>query len=323
MDTAVFYKIKNSKGMELEVSNYGATICSLKVSNKYGLQTNVVVGLEEIEDYLQSPYTEANLYLGSSIGRYAGRISSGGFTIGNKSYYLKNTNGVHLHGGLGFDKKLWTLKSKELNAVHLTYTSPHLEDGYPGDLVVEALFELNDDNCLTITYSATTTEATPVNLTCHPYINLNGFGTVLDHELWINSTKHMEVDDKLLPTGAILNSENTAFDYSIATKVNKSNFQGLDDTFVMDEGNLKARITGSKSGITMSIFHKQPAMVVYTPKLFPELKFKNNLGTGPFAAICFEPQNFPDAPNQSTFPNSILYPNEVYKNEIVFQFVVK
>ncbi|MDG2433764.1 MAG: galactose mutarotase, partial [Flavobacterium sp.] len=196
MASAELYTIKNNIGMELEVSNYGATICSLKVLDKRGIPTNVVVGLDQMEDYFDNAYTEANLYLGSSIGRYAGRISKGGFTIENERYSVENTDGVHLHGGIGFDKKLWTLKNKTANSLILTYTSPHLEQGYPGALSVEVLFELNDENCLTIVYSATTTQASPVNLTCHPYINLNGHGTILEHELWINSSHHLEVDEK-------------------------------------------------------------------------------------------------------------------------------
>lgn len=316
------YTIKNNKGMELEVSSYGATICGLKVENNRGKFINVVVGLSEIEDYLKSPYTEANLYLGSTIGRYAGRISKGRFMIGKESYTLDSSNGVHLHGGLGFDKKIWDLKSRKHHSLVLTYTSVHLEEGYPGELTVEVLFELNDDNQLIVDYSATTTLATPVNLTCHPYINLNGEGSILDDEMWINSSQHLEVDEKLLPTGIILSSKNTAFDYSKSTTVKKSNFKGLDDTFVMNEGHLKARLIGSRSGIVMNVYHFQPGMVVFTPKLFPELNFKNKLGVGAFPAVCFEPQNFPDAPNNSHFPNSILLSDEIYNNKIVFEFAV-
>jgi aldose 1-epimerase len=308
--------------MEMEVSNCGATIISLKVPNKKGSLTNVVVGLEQAEDYLTPPYTDVSLFLGSSIGRYAGRISKGKFEVEGKSYPIKNTNGIHLHGGEGFDKKFWNLKSQTESAVVLTYLSPHLENGYPVQLVVEVLFEITENNCLIVCYSASTDKETPVNLTCHPYYNLNGSDSILEHKLWINSYKHLEVDEQLIPTGNILESKNTQFDYSKLSKINKPNFIGLDDTFVLGLGQLKAKLHSTETGIEMKVYSNETAMVVYTPKQFPELKFKNDLGLGVFPAICFEPQNFPDAPNNSHFPNSILSPNEIYSNKIVFEFSV-
>lgn len=322
MNKLALYTLSNSNGMELQVSNFGATIISLKVPNNLGTLTNVVVGLEQAEDYLTAPYTDVTLYLGSSIGRYAGRISNGKFEIEGKTYPIENTDGVHLHGGVGFDKKFWNLKSQSTNAVVLTYVSAHLEEGYPGELEIEALFEITDNNCLIVSYSATTDQSTPVNLTCHPYYNLNGCDSILDHELWVNSTQHLEVDAQLIPTGTILESENTVFDYTTLSKINKPNFVGFDDTFVMGLEQLKAKLSSSITGIEMKVYASEPAMVIYTPKQFPKLNFQNQLGLGVFPAICFEPQNFPDAPNKNHFPNSILHPNEMYSNKIVFEFSI-
>lgn len=322
MNKLALYTLSNSNGMELQVSNFGATIISLKVPNNLGTLTNVVVGLEQAEDYLTAPYTDVTLYLGSSIGRYAGRISNGKFEIEGKTYPVENTDGVHLHGGVGFDKKFWNLKSQSTNAVVLTYVSAHLEEGYPGELEIEALFEITDNNCLIVSYSATTDQSTPVNLTCHPYYNLNGCDSILDHELWVNSTQHLEVDAQLIPTGTILESENTVFDYTTLSKINKPNFVGFDDTFVMGLEQLKAKLSSSITGIEMKVYASEPAMVIYTPKQFPKLNFQNQLGLGVFPAICFEPQNFPDAPNKNHFPNSILHPNEMYSNKIVFEFSI-
>ncbi len=239
-----------------------------------------------------------------------------------KVYPLEHNDGVHLHGGVGFDKKYWNLKSQAANAVVLSYVSPHLEDGYPGELEVEALFEITENNCLIVSYSATTDQATPVNLTCHPYMNLNGSGSILDHELYINSTQHLEVDAQLIPSGRILESAETAFDYTTASPINKAGFKGFDDTFVMGEAALKATLSAAESGIKMNIYHSEAGMVIFTPKQFPDFKFKDQMGLGTFPAICFEPQNFPDAPNNSHFPNSILHPNEMYSNKIVFEFLI-
>ena len=322
MDKLSTFKLKNSRGMELEVSNFGATIMSLKVPNKQKTLTSVVVGLEQTADYLNTPYTDVKLFLGSSIGRYAGRISKGKFELEGKTYTLPTINNIHLHGGNGFDKKFWSLKSQTSNAIVLTYVSQHLEEGYPGKLEVEALFEITENNCLSINYSATTDKPTIVNLTCHPYFNLNGCESILEHELLINSLQHLDVDALLIPTGSILTSKNTPFDYAKISKIGRPSFVGFDDTFVMNQEHLKAKLIASKTGIIMKLFATQPAMVIYTPKQFPELNFKNDLGLGPFPAICFEPQNYPDAPNNNHFPNSILHPNEIYNNKIIFEFSV-
>lgn len=312
--------IKNNNGMELKMSNYGATIIGLKVPDKNNNFIDVVIGLESASNYIQEPYTNVQLYLGSSIGPYAGRISKGKFEINGISYPLKNNDGVHLHGGEGFDKKYWSVKNISDNLVTFNYTRNHLDEGYPGNLDVTATYELTDNNSLKITYTAKTDKATPVNLTSHPYINLNGKGTVLDHELMINSGSHLEVDEKLIPTGRILDSSNTAFDYTQKSKINKKGFVGFDDTFVLNNEKTKASLTSKESGISLSIFSNQSAMVIYTPKKFPKLPFKANNDIPEFPAICFEPQNFPDAPNNSHFPNSILKPNEEYVNEIIYQF---
>jgi aldose 1-epimerase len=312
--------IKNKNGIELKVTNYGATIMGLKVPDKYNNFIDVVVGLADASHYVQEPYTNVMLFLGCSIGRYAGRISKGKFEIDGQSYPIKHVEGVHLHGGHGFDKRLWDIKKVDKSSVTLTYLSPHLEEGYPGNLEVDATFELTDENCLKIAYKAKTDQATPVNLTSHPYINLNGKGTVLNHELMINSTQHLEVDGQLLPTGNIIQSINTHFNRKTKTQIKNNNFIGFDDTFVLENESLKASLYSEESGINLNIYSNQPAMVVYTPKKFPELPFINNMKFPEYPAICFEPQNFPDAPNNQNFPNSILFPNQLYLNEIVYEF---
>lgn len=314
--------LKNNNGMELKVTNYGATIIGLKVPDKYNNFIDVVVGLKEASNYVQEPYINEMLFLGSSIGPYAGRISKGKFEIDGISYTLKHTEGVHLHGGEGFDKKYWSVKEVLNDSVIFEYLRKNLEEGYPGNLDVTVTYKLTGSNCLNITYKAKTDKATPVNLTSHPYINLNGTGSVLHHELMINSKEHLEVDDKLIPSGKLIDSKNTIFDYTEKSKINKEGFVGFDDTFVLNDKKIKASLTSEESRINLNIFSNQPAMVIYTPKRFPSLAFKANNDEPLFPAICFEPQNFPDAPNNSHFPNSILRPNEEYINEIIYEFSV-
>jgi aldose 1-epimerase len=315
--------IANANGIELKVTNYGATIMGLKVPDRNNNLVDVVVGLSDVSNYIQPPYTDVMLFLGSTVGRYAGRISKGKFEVDGETYPVQHHNGVHLHGGeVGFDKRYWTVKRTTKNAVTLEYLSPNLENGYPGNLEVQATFEITEQNALHITYKAKTDKTTPLNMTIHPYINLNGRGSVLDHDLLINSDQYLEVDNQLIPTGKLLDSKNTAFDRTQKSKVNKEGFKGFDDTFVLNNEKIKASFTSNENGINMNVYTNQPAMVIYTPKQFPDLPYKEKSNTTPFPAICFEPQNFPDAPHNSHFPNSILRPNDEYNNEIVFEFTI-
>jgi aldose 1-epimerase len=312
--------IQNANGMLLKVINFGATITALFVPDKNNKLIDVIVGLKSAEDYIGEPYSKVSLYLGSSIGRYAGRISKGSFKVDGITYPIKHNDGVHLHGHEGFDMQYWEINKIEKNSVTLSYYSKHLENGYPGNLDVSVTYELTDKNILRIIYLATTDKATPVNLTSHPYINLNGKGTVLDHLLMINSKEYLEVDNQLLPTGKILSAKNTPFDRREKVILRDKNFTGFDDTFILKKNNMNASLAARESGIHLNVFSKQPAMVVYTPKKFPSLPFKDSSHLQDFPAICFEPQNFPNSPNYDHFPNSILKVGETYKNEILYEF---
>ncbi|MFV5690337.1 aldose epimerase family protein [Flavobacterium sp. ZT3R25] len=305
MDKLEVFVIKNTNGMELEVSNFGATLMSLKVPNKNNSVTSVVVGLERAEDYLSPPYIDIPLFLGSSIGRYAGRISNGKFQVEGKSYPIKHDNGVHLHGGNGFDKKFWNLKKRTPESILLTYVSTHLEEGYPGELEVEALFEITENNCLIVSYSATTDAPTPVNLTCHPYFNLNATASVLEHELWMNSNQHLEVDEQLLPTGKIKDSKNTVFDYTKKSKINKDNFVGFDDTFILNKEHLKATLSSNETGIAMNVYCSQPAMECILQKNSQNCHLKIRLNSQNSQRFALNLKIFPMLPIMIIF--QILY----------------
>lgn len=324
MDKFQTITIKNQNGMQLEVSTLGATILSLKVPNKQQTLTNVVVGLKKDTDYKSYIYSQTPLYLGATIGRYAGRISKGTFSVAENEYTIAHTNGVHLHGGVeGFDKKYWDVKELLEDKLILTYWSPDLEEGYPGNLNVQAMFEVTPNNALNITYTATTDVATPVNLTTHPYLNLNGGGSILGHSLIINSESYLAVDAHLIPTGEVKLSKGSCYNRQSEAVIGKEDFDGFDDTFVLKDSNFAAKLYAPNTGIKLEVQTNQKGMVVYTPKIFPSLPFNGDYENVEYAAICFEPQNYPDAPNQKEFPNAILKPNELYTNEISFQFSVE
>jgi aldose 1-epimerase len=319
-------KLANSNGLELQVSNFGATIISLMVPDKNKELINVVVGLESAEDYTKPLYLEKGLYLGGTVGRYAGRISRGCFKINDEVYPIHNVNGIHLHGGeIGFDKKYWEVVS--LNEVRnpqvtLSCVSEHLEEGYPGNLKTFVTYQLSEDNEVKITYKATTDAETPINLTNHSYFNLDGKDNILNHKLKINSPYYLEVDEQLIPSGKLINSMNTSFDRNEISQLGREDFKGFDDTFVLGDGKLKALLMSPKTGIQMEVYTNQPAIVVYSPVQLPDLTYKNGKSYSKFSAICFETQNFPDAPNNKIFPTSILKPGEEYNNETIFQFSV-
>ncbi|MDX1365328.1 aldose epimerase family protein [Arenibacter latericius] len=286
----------------LTVLEYGAIIQKLVLKDKHGKDTNVVVGFEEPEKYLTD-----NKSLGACIGRYAGRISNSSFTIDGISYPLYSENGVHLHGGKeGFGKKTWNIKEVhegENPHITLTYFSKDMEEGYPGNLSVTLTYKLIGAS-LHIIHEATTDKSTPINLTNHSYFNLDGEEQLNHYDLQMPCSDFIALDHKLMPTGEVVSVKGSDYDFLHQRKIGETQ---LDTPFVLDT-NLpyNTKLATNKSGITMEVITNQHSMVVYTP---PE-----------FAAICFETQNYPDAPNQPNFPNSILNPGESYHNETEYRF---
>lgn len=288
--------------ISLSVLDYGAIIQRLEVKDREGNPINVVVGFEEPEKYLAD-----NKSLGACIGRYAGRISNGSFNIDGTDFPLYSVNGVHLHGGReGFGKRTWTITEVDNGKVPfivLTYLSKDMEEGYPGNLTVTLTYKLIGPS-LHIVHQARTDRATPVNLTNHSYFNLDG-GRQLDHyDLKMPCPYYIELDQELIPTGNIVSVADTELDFRSPKKIGGTRF---DTPFVLEPAlPFNTLLSSQRSGISMEVITDQPAMVVYTP---PE-----------FASICFETQNYPDAPNRPSFPNSLLYPGETYNNTTEYKF---
>ncbi|WP_299713717.1 aldose epimerase family protein [uncultured Tenacibaculum sp.] len=320
------YILKNKNNLELEISTLGATILSLKVPDKNNKLVNIIVGLSSSDDYSAEHYLQNYLYLGTTVGRYAGRISKSELHFETEKYPIHTIDGVHLHGGkIGFDKIIWKVENitnSENSSITLSYLSKHLEEGYPGNLNVTVTYALTENNELKIIYTATTDQTTHVNLTNHAYFNLNGKQSILDHELFIDSDFYLDVDDQLIPSGRKNPVKETRYDFTEKSKIGNASFQGLDDTFIVNKNHRNAEISSEISGICMEIFTNQPAIVVYTPKRFDGLTFKENAIYSDFPAICFETQHYPDAPNNPDFPSTLLQPDEVYTNETTFKFSV-
>ncbi len=295
-------QIKITNGhLTISVLDYGAIIQELWVKDKKGIPFNIVVGHEDPHAYLTDPF-----YLGACIGRYAGRISGGGFTLDGQRYDLATKDGVHLHGGgEGFGKKYW--KVEEVNEgedpfVSLSYRSDHLEEGYPGILMAMVTYKLVG-NSLQMLHSAVTDRPTVVNLTNHSYFKLDAEPSIAQYNLRLYSKGIQEFDERLLPTGRIAAVEGTTQDFTVEKKIGDVR---LDAAFVLDARGTSAYVSSPVSGISMEVLTNQPAVIIYTPPRFP--------------AICFETENFADAPNYPEFPSSVLRPGERYKNESTFLF---
>lgn len=286
----------------LIVLDYGAIIQKLIIKDKDGNPINVVVGFNSPNNYLDDDKS-----LGACIGRYAGRISNGRFELDHNTYDLHQTEGVHLHGGKkGFGKRYWTIE--EVNQgrqpfVKLSYQSKHLEEGYPGNLKVFVTYKLIN-NHLYITHEASTDLTTVVNLTNHSYFRLDNSSRIDNYNLQLNCSRLVETYPNLLPTGKLISVKETPYDFLNEKKIGSTR---LDTPFSIDIGSKTiAKVSSEKTGISMEVSTNQPGLVCYTPLKFP--------------AICFETQNYPDAPNHTNFPNCRLRPGEIYKNESRFVF---
>lgn len=332
------FTLKNDRGMEVRITNYGGIVTYLSVPDRNGAFANVVLGFDMLDKYVAG-----HPYFGAIIGRYGNRIAKGTFTLDGKKYTLAQNNGAnHLHGGIkGFDKVVWQAQaflSEHGPALKLAYLSKDGEEGYPGNLTITMVYTLTATDELRIDYRATTDKATPVNLTNHSYFNLAGAGEgdILGHELTIHADRFTPIDKGLIPTGELRNVEGTPFDFRkptpIGARINGKDEQllfgkGYDHNYVLDgkSGELRpaAQVYEPKSGRVLEVLTTEPGMQLYTGNFLDGKEvghggkaYKHRYG------FCLETQHFPDSPNQKDFPNTILLPGpgQVYLSTTVYRF---
>ena len=309
-------RLKNKKNTELVVLNFGATIFSLNIGG-----TNVIVGPADPDTYHSEIYHTRGKFFGASVGRYAGRISGGGFEIDGINYPIFEREGVHLHGGKnGFSYKFWEVT--EVNQgedpfVILEYHSPHLEEGYPGNLHVQVKYRLSENDEVEIEYLAQTDKKTVINLTNHAYFNLNGGGDVNNHKLQIEAGHYLESNAQNYPTGKLIEVKGTEYDFNRPATVGEV---PLDTVFSLKNDKKQVLLVGDQSGISLEVNTNQPAVVVYVPEELPtDWNYSFDIASER-AAICLETQKFPDAPHQPRFPSAILNPGETYVNNTLWKF---
>ena len=326
------YTLTNAAGMEVKITNYGGAIISIKVPDRNGKHGDVVLGYDTLDEYVRHPR-----FLGALIGRFANRIAQGVFTLNGTTYQLAQNNGHnHLHGGIkGFHKVVWEGRTvDEDNALHLSYLSVDGEEGYPGNLHVTVTYSLTQENELRLDYEATADKDTIVNLTNHSYFNLACDGDILSHDLQINADQFTPVGPDLIPTGEILDVDDTPLDFrestAIGARINQPFAQldfagGYDHNFVLrgSSGLLRPALTLYEpvSGRKLEILTTQPGIQFYSGNFLDgSLSGKSGVRYDKYAGLCLETQHFPDSPNHPKFPSTVLRPDEKLRETTVFAF---
>ena len=331
------YTLKNAD-LTMQVTNFGARVVALWTPDKDGNYEDIVLGYNNIESYVNNP---GERFLGAVVGPYANRIAGGKYTIGDQTYeFPQNNNGQTLHGGLkGLDMVVWDVKTVNDSSIVLTYLHADGQDGHPGNLDIEMTYTLTSLSEFKVDYLATTDKATHVNMSHHSFFNLKGEGngTINDHVLFINASKTTPVDAVLIPTGEIADVTGTPFDFREAKAIGRdlgieneqlANGAGYDHNWVLDRTadtglELAASVYEPASGRYMEVWTDQPALQFYGGNFFDGTtcgKYGKTLNYR--ESIALETQKYPDTPNHSHFPSTLLNPGETYTHTCVYRFAV-
>ncbi|UBD63667.1 galactose mutarotase [Bacteroides salyersiae] len=330
------YTLKNKSGMEVCITNFGGRIVSIMVPDKDGKMQDVVLGFDNIDDYIRIPSD-----FGASIGRYANRIAQGRFVLDNDTIQLPQNNFGHcLHGGpQGWQYQVYDANLIDNTTLELTRLSPDGDENFPGNVTAKATFKLSDDNALDIKYSATTDKKTIINMTNHSYFNLSGDPSqpATDHILYVNADNYTPVDSTFMTTGEIIPVKDTPMDFitpkAIGQDITKYDFvqlkngNGYDHNWVLNtNGDITkpaARLTSPQSGITLEVYTNEPGIQVYTGNFLDgSIQGKKGITYNQRASVCLETQHYPDSPNKPQWPSVILEPGQTYNSECIFKFSI-
>lgn len=331
---ADLFTLQNDHQVTIKITNYGGIVTSIETPDRDGNLTNIVCGFNKLETYLSEQYLGSYPYFGCICGRVCNRIGEGKFTLEGKNYSLAVNNGHnHLHGGLhGFDRRQFdaeVIETKEQVGVKLTYLSPDMEEGYPGNLKVTCTYLLNNDNEFSMEYGAETDQTTIINLTNHSYFNLlGGKDTILNHELELTAKSYTQ-SVEMIPTGAIVPVEGTPFDFLTKKKLGKD-IAGLADGYDLnlvldnDEGKMvfAGRLSEETTGRKVEVFTTQPGIQLYTGYWIPELEIDGEKKFGRFSGVALETQHYPDSVNKPQFPQVVLKPGEKFAERTIYKFGV-
>lgn len=322
-DGTAVHEISLKKGpLEASVLTYGAIIRDLKVDGQ-----TVVLGFDDLQSYLDhSPF------FGAVPGRCANRVASGRMTIDGETHQLDlNENGrQHLHGGSrGFFSKVWQIEQSDRASVLLKLVSEDGDMGYPGRVEVLLRYTLTGTGALRMKITATTDQATPVNLTQHSYFNLDGGPTILDHTLEIAAESYLPVDDDLIPTGEIRQVAWTPYDFREGRKLRRKAGEEnviFDHNFCLaqaphEEVAFAAALEDGAGDRRMEVWTTEPGLQLYDAARL-EVPVPGLGGTryGAHAGLCLEAQRWPDSVNRENFTGVLLRPGETYTHVTEFRF---
>lgn len=322
------FMLRNAKGMRVEILARGATISSLSVPDRSGQYADVVLGLAT-----PAAYEQAHPYFGSLLGRYANRIGHARFSLAGRTYRLSRNEGIHhLHGGkTGFDQALWQVcrysPEQAEPVLELSHRSPDGDQGYPGTLDCRLVFSLQNDNTLRCDYECRTDAPTVVSLSHHPYFNLSGNAEqcIDDHVVWIDAACCTPTDKAGIPLGDPLALDGGAMDFQTERLVGES---CIDMNYVLRRpGDLTqpvASVHHPASGRFLQLFTSQPGLQFYTgDKTGGPWTDRQGVQFGNRHGLCLETQNFPDAPNQPGYPDPVLLPGQLYRQQTCWHFSIR
>ena len=333
-ESATLYIFRNRNGIEMQVSDFGATLHAVLVPDKHCVTRDVVLGYDEPLGY-EGP---SRTFFGATIGRNANRIGGASYVYNGRVYHLDKNNGINnLHSG--FD--CWSyriLNVKEITEDSITFSldSPDGDQGFPGNVHVEVRYLLTADNQIVIQYYAQPDQDTPINMTNHSYFNLDGHeaGSVREQELWLDSCSYTRTTEELIPTGEIVPVEGTPMDFRSKKAIGRDIDEayealilgnGYDHNWVLNNSGQyvkAAELSSLKSGITMEVYTDLPGIQIYSANFLNHESGKNGAIYEKNQGICFETQFFPDAVNHKNFQSSICKEGEIYRTTTAFKFVV-
>ena len=323
------YRLENSKRAYVDILDYGATVQSIVMPDRYGMPIDVVLGYDTLEGY-----TKGTLYFGATVGRHCGRIGGGQFTLNGVTYELaKNSGPNHIHGGLeGFHQRVFDAEILPNNCLCLHLTSPDGDQGYPGQVEISVQFTLFPNNTLVIRYRGKSDRDTLLNLTNHSYFDLSGGQDPMGQFLWLDAENYGENDENTLPTGVISPVAGTPFDFTQgkllrrdlgAEHIQLQLCHGYDHSFLLrSNGTLRefARLQSPLTGLSMQVATDLPAVQVYTANFVQERCGKSKKAYKPNSAVCLETQFLPNALNIPGAEAPILRAGEEYDHSTAFVF---
>lgn len=331
------YLLENQRGMRVEVSDFGALVLSIILKDKNGVFRDVALGFDKLEDYFQT-----DTGMGAYVGRNANRIKGASLCIEGVKYTLDANDGKNnLHSG--FERshcKLYSSEhgeSEEGQYIEFYRISPHLEQGFPGNLEQRIRYTLTEHNEFIIDYDMVCDRSTIVNPTNHTYFNLDGHdsGDVLQHELEIYSDAYLSIDEELIPTGEILDVTNTPMDFRNKKRIGRDiecaflplqYAQGYDHNYVFENDRVLkkvAKLYAANTGIAMSVLSDLCGLQVYSGNFLCGNIGKEGAVYPKNGGICLETQFYPNACNEKKFPSPLLEAKKRFVSRTIYQFEIQ